>query len=176
MMKKDVYRSKFEAYPFLHDDSNDLRCDFEIFTDELSSRIGLLRGLVKDNKLKEELLKICELVYHMNPSLRTFVSLTQEELLWLEERTTELYEQVKDRCELFVLTQGCESACQAHILRSNFKALVRLLYRYNYAGGEVEDILYDFANLLSQYFFFLALKLNEINSVDEVEYKSRNYK
>lgn len=175
-MKKDVYRSKFEAYPFLHDDGNDLRCDFEIFTDELSSRIGLLHSLVDDGNLKTELLTICELVYHINPSLRTFVSVTEEELTWLEERTTVLYEQVKSRCDLFVLTQGCESACQAHILRSNFKALVRLLYRYNYNGNKVEDILYDFANLLSQYFFYLALRLNEINGVDEVAYKSRNYK
>lgn len=175
-MKKEVYRSKFEAYPFLHDESKDLRCDFEILTDELSSKIGLLRSIVDDNQLKEELLKICELVYHINPSLRTFVSVSKEELSWLEDRTTVLYEMVKDRCQLFVLTQGCESACQAHILRSNFKGLVRLLYRYNYQGNKVEEILYDFSNLLSQYFFFLALRLNDLNGVEEVEYKSRNYK
>lgn len=175
-MKNNVYRSKFEAYPFLSDGADDLRCDFEIFTDELSSKIGLLRSIVNNNYIQEELLSICELVYHINPSLRTFVSVTQEELSWLEDRTKSLYDQVKDRRELFVLTQGCESACQAHILRSNFKALVRLLYRYDHAGNKVEDILYDFANLLSQYFFFLSLKLNEINSIEEIEYKSRNYK
>lgn len=175
-MKKDVYRSKFEAYPFLHDNSEDLRCDFEIITDELSSKVGLLRSIVEDIQLKEELLKICEIVYHINPSLRTFVSVTEEELSWLEERTTVLYEKVKNRCDLFVLTQGCESACQSHILRSNFKGLVRLLYRYDYQGNKVENILYDFTNLLSQYFFFLALRLNELNGVEEVEYKSRNYK
>lgn len=175
-MKKNVYKSKFEAYPFLNDHSQDLRCDFEILTDELSSKIGLLRSLVDDGELKDELLRICELVYHINPSLRTFISVTKEELSWLEERTTYLHEKVKDRLELFVLTQGCESACQAHVLRSNFKALVRMLYRYNYEGNKVEDILYDFANLLSQYFFFLALRLNEINGIEEIEYKSRNYK
>ena len=175
-MKKDVYRSKYEAYPFLHDESNDLRCDFEILTDELSSKIGLLRAIVDDENLKEELLKICELVYHINPSLRTFVSVTEEELSWLEERTTELYKKIKDRCELFVLTQGSESACKAHILRSNFKGLVRLLYRYQYSGNKVDNILFDFSNLLSQYFFFLALRLNDINGVDEIEYISRNYK
>ncbi|WFA08877.1 ATP--cob(I)alamin adenosyltransferase [Tissierella sp. Yu-01] len=175
-MKKEIYRSKFEAYPFLSDASDDLRCDFEIFTDEISSQIGLLRSKILDESLRSELLKICELVYHMNPSLRTFVSVTEEELKWLEDCTNRLFEEVKERCEKFVLNQGCESACQAHILRTKFKALVRMLYRYNYGEHEVPNILFDFANLLSGYFFNLALKLNQINNVDEIEFLSRNYK
>ena len=51
-----------------------------------------------------------------------------------------------------------------------------MLYRYNYRGNEVPDILFDFANLFSGYFFNLALKLNAINEIDEVEFVSRNYK
>ena len=175
-MKNDIYRSKYEAYPFLSDKSDDLRCDFEIFTDEISSTIGLLGAKIEDEALKNELLKICELVYHINPSLRTFVSVTEEELLWLENCTNRIHSEVKLRCEKFVLNQGSESACIAHILRTKFKALVRMLYRYNYNGNEVPNILFDFANLLSGYFFNLALKLNQINEIEEVEFESRNYK
>ncbi|MCU9807626.1 hypothetical protein LEQ06_05255 [Paraclostridium sp. AKS46] len=68
--------SKYLAYPFLYDKSDDLRCDYEIFTDEISSTIGLLRAFIVDENLKKELSEINELVYHMNASLRTFVSLT----------------------------------------------------------------------------------------------------
>lgn len=175
-MKKNIYRSKFEAYPFLSDDENDLKCDFEIFTDEISSHIGLLRSLIKDEELKEELLLICELVYHINPSLRTFVSVTAEELKWLENRTLQLKEMTKGRCEKFVLNQGCESACHAHLIRTKFKALVRMLYKHIQRGNDVADILIDFTNLLSGYFFYFALLMNEINNTDEIEFKSRNYK
>lgn len=175
-MENKVYRSKYEAYPFLSDAPDDLRCDFEIFTDEIASHIGLLISLVEDESIKKELLVICELVYHINPSLRTFVSITEDELKWLEERVNILYNDVKGRCEKFVLTQGCESAAHSHILRTKFKAVVRMLYRYYYFGNEVPDILFDFTNLLSGYFFNLALKLNELNGVDEIEYISRNYK
>ena len=171
-----VYRSKFEAYPFLSDKTEDLRCDFEILTDEIASQVGLLRSLIKDNLLRDELLTICSLVYNINPSLRTFVSVTQEELDWLEDTTLRIQDEVKGKCDKFVLTQGCESACHAHIIRSKFKALVRMIYRYMYEGNEVPNILIDFANLLSGYFFLLALRLNDINNVDEVEYISRNYK
>ena len=63
---------KYIAYPFLYDDPSDLKCDFEILTDELASMIGLLRAFVNQNYLGDELEKINELVYHLNPSLRTF--------------------------------------------------------------------------------------------------------
>lgn len=175
-MERIIYRSEYEAYPFLSDDSEDLRCDFEILTDEITSHVGLLRSLVKDENLKKELLKIGELVYHINPSLRTFVSVTEEEFNWLLACTNRIHNEVKGRCEKFVLPQGCESASHAHILRAKFKALVRMLYRYNYAGNEVPNVLFDFANLLSGYFFNLALKLNDLEGIDEIEYISRNYK
>ena len=175
-MKDKVYKSKFEAYPFLCDPANDLKCDFEIFTDEIASHIGLLRSLITDDDIREELLTIAEIVYHMNPSLRTFVSVTEDELKYLEECTNRLKDEVKDRCDKFVLPIGCESAVHAHILRAKSKALVRMLYRYSELGNEVLDILFDFSNLLSGYFFNLALKLNKLNDIDEIEFKSRNYK
>lgn len=112
-----LYRSPYEAYPFLCDAGEDLRCDFELLTDEMASRTGLLRAQVKDEALKAELLWVCELIYHMNPTLRTRLTVTEEEC-------------------------------------------ARLL---------------DLANLLSGYFFYLALHLNEAEGVEEVPYVSRNY-
>lgn len=70
---------------------------------------------------------------------------------------------------------GCEAACTAHLLRVQGKQLVRLLYRHCEQGHTVPPMLFDLANLLSGYFFFLALKLNELEGVDEVPYVSRNY-
>ena len=43
-------------------------------------------------------------------------------------------------------------------------------------GHDVPDRLLDLANLLSGYFFYLALKLNALAGVDEIPYTSRNYK
>ena len=74
-----------------------------------------------------------------------------------------------------MLTQGCEAACTAHLLRVQGKQLVRLIYRWVEKGHEVPDRLLDLANLLSGYFFYLALHLNEAEGVEEVPYVSRNY-
>lgn len=73
------YRSPYEAYPFLSDADDDLRCDFELVTDELASGAGLLRSQVTNQNLAEELLWICELIYHINPTLRTSLTVTKEE-------------------------------------------------------------------------------------------------
>ncbi|MFI3116113.1 MAG: ATP--cob(I)alamin adenosyltransferase [Clostridia bacterium] len=173
---KNLYRSPYEAYPFLCDDSNDLRCDFELLTDEIASQIGYLSSLTSDLSIKKDLLFLCELVYHLNPSLRTSFTITDTEISYLIEIATKLKNETASRCKLFVLPQGSTPCCLSHILRVKSKCLVRLLYRYNAQGNEVLDEIFDIANLLSGYFFYLALKLNELENTKEIEYISRNYK
>lgn len=169
-----LYRSPYEAYPFLADADDDLRCDFEILTDRMSSMIGLLVSLCPQRQT--ELLKIDELMYHANPTLRTFMSITQAEIDWLNERTEALQKETEGLCERFVLPAGTPRACVAHILRTDGKKLVRMLYRYAQRGGKVENALMDFANLVSGYFFLLALWLNHEDGFEEIPFESRNYR
>lgn len=169
------YRSPYEAYPFLSDPSEDLGCDFEIMTDRLASMTGLLASLCKEEE-KEELLKIDEMIYHLNPSLRTFFSLEKEEIDFLLKRVGELESQNEHLYDKFVLPAGSTRGALAHVLRADSKALVRLLYRYEEKGHKVEAAIFDFTNLLSGYFFHLAMKFNSLDGVGEINYISRNYK
>ncbi len=170
-----MYRSPYEAYPFLCDDDADLRCDFELLTDEMASATGLLRAQVADEALREELLWLCELLYHFNPTLRTRLTVTNAERARLAAAEERLRAQAAGRCARFVLTQGCAAACTAHLLRVRAKCLVRLLYRCLQRGGHVPDAALDIANLLSGYYFALALTLNAMAGVEEIPYVSRNY-
>ncbi len=168
-----TYHSPYEAYPFLSDADGDLRCDFEILTDRMASTVGLLASLCPERR--EELLKLDELIYHANPTLRTFMSLRADEIDWLKARVDALHAQTKGLCERFVLPAGTPRACVAHILRTDGKRLVRMLYRYAQRGGQVEEALFDFVNLVSGYFFLLALQLNHADGFEEVPFVSRNY-
>ncbi len=174
-MKMKTYRSPYEAYPFLSDEANDLRCDFELLTDEIASQIGLLRSKVKDLNLKDELLWLDELVYHINPSLRTSLKITKQEEEKLKKITQDLKNNYSSQVSKFVIPQGSENAMLAHLLRVQFKKLVRLIYRYLDQGNEVSPRLIDIANILSGYFFYLALKLNDDEGIKEIEFNSRNY-
>ncbi|MCM1268775.1 MAG: ATP--cob(I)alamin adenosyltransferase [Bacteroidales bacterium] len=169
-----LYRSPYEAYPFLCDADDDLRCDFELLTDELASGTGLLRSQVAERNLQEELVWICELIYHINPTLRTSLTVTEEETKRLAAMVDRM--QAESTVHGFVLPCGCESACTAHLLRVRAKCLVRLLYRCLHRGHEVPERLLDLCNLLSGYFFLLALKLNALEGVEERGYRSRNYR
>ena len=172
---ENIYRSPDEAYPFLADDPKDLRCDFELLTDELASLTGLLAAKVEEPALKEELLWLDEMIYHANPTLRTSFSIKPEEVKALSERTKLLMRESAGTVNRFVLPQGCETAALAHVLRVKSKELVRLLYRHIYQGHETPEELIDFCNLMSGYFFGLALKLNRSARVEEKDFVSRNY-
>jgi cob(I)alamin adenosyltransferase len=178
--------SKYLAYCFLYDDAADLRCDFEILTDEISSMIGLLRSLLDDadraadSELANVLCKINELMYHINPSLRTETFVTAEELEWLLQKTTILQNSVaetppKGNAFTFYIPQGCTQAAYSHLIRSKCKVLVRLLSRHHQQGNAVSQILFDFCNLYSGYFYFLALWFNKNHGEKECPFISRAY-
>jgi len=178
--------SKYLAYTFLYDNDADLKCDFEILTDEISSMIGLLRSLldetdkVADPEMEEDLCKINELMYHINPSLRTTITVNAEELEWLYRRTSELQKAVGQRpssgkTQAFFVPQGCTQAAYSHVIRNRCKALVRLLSRYQQQGNNVDEILFDFVNLYSGYFYFLSLWFNKNHDVKERAFISRVY-
>jgi cob(I)alamin adenosyltransferase len=178
--------SKYLAYSFLYDDAADLKCDFELLTDEISSMIGLLRSLLDEKDraaqadLAEDLAGLNELMYHINPSLRTKVTVTEEELEWLHQKTTALQAAVQEGLPqksglTFLIPQGCVQAAYSHVIRAKCKTLVRLLSRYRQQGNPVEEILFDFANLYSGYFYFLALRLNKNHGVEERAFVSRVY-
>lgn len=169
----NVYKSPYEAYPFLSDPIDDLRCDFEILTDRIASTAGLLAAQCPE--MRAEILQIETLIYHANPSLRTFFSITDAEINWLNARVEALNEQTRGLCSRFVLPAGTQRACTAHILRTDCKALVRMLYRWAHGGHRVENGLLDFANLISGYFFLLALWLNHLDGFEEIPFESRNY-
>lgn len=171
-----MYKSPYEAYPFLSDADDDLRCDFEIATDRLASQTGMLRACCPEDELQQELLVIEDLIYHFNPTLRTFFSLTEGEVQLVAQMIDALRAKTPTLDGPFVLPSGSYRASLAHVLRTDAKALVRLIYRHLQRGGTLVDQGVDFANLLSGYFFHLALYLNHLDGVTEIPYTSRNYK
>ncbi|MCR4669487.1 MAG: ATP--cob(I)alamin adenosyltransferase, partial [Clostridia bacterium] len=66
-------------------------------------------------------------------------------------------------------------ACEAHVLRVDAKGLVRMLYRAREGGLEFSDRVIDFASIVADYFFMLALWLNKEDGVPEIPFESRNY-
>lgn len=165
---------EYLSYPFLYEEKKIV--DFELLTDEIASYLALAVSFTEDKELKKELIKITELVYHLNPCVRSKTKLEGFELAWLFSRY-ERYEYVtKERESLFVLPYGTTLASTFHILRTKSKNLVRLLHHITKEGTWVDDSLFDFTNVLANYFFVVAMYANKLEEVEELPFVSRVYK
>lgn len=167
------YISPYEAYPFLSESGLSIFCDFELKTDKLASLTGVLISLLDESDLKNELISVCELIYHVNPALRTGLKIADEEIGYLKNRVASLSKEFGDVG--FVLPIGTTAASVAHVLRVKAKEIVRLLHIGEQTEQSVNPKIFDIINLLSAYFFFIALKLNKDSGVEERKFVSRNY-
>ena len=173
MNPSGICRSKYEACHLMCEKDGDITCDFAILTDEAASMTGLLRSLISEEELREELRFVCDIIYNLSPSFRTGIVLTEEERQKLEKITARHKESAGREIKGIVLPMGSQSSALSHVLRVKCKALVRLLCRHNRAGKQVDSLLYDFTNLLSGYFYHLAFKLNSLAGIEEIQFTAR---
>ena len=162
------------SYPFLYD--SDKLCDYEILTDELTSLLGMSASFANNHReLKNELYKIADIAYHSNGSVRGKLAVSYEDVDWLYTRYTYYKELTEDRETLFVLPAGGNLASSLHVCRCKAKAVVRMLYKLDVEGHKVPEVLFDFANVLANYCFVVAMFANKIDKIKEIPYESKSY-
>lgn len=159
--------SKYEAYPYLSERSR--VCDYEVMTDKYASEIGIMFSKVVEED-KDTVRSICELVYHMNPSVRNNNAITDEDIKKLEKYMEEYNTYVPKH---FVLPlDDSEVSCKFQVLRAKAKEIIRLMYLLKYEGYDVDRKLFDSMNIISQIFFGMAMKY----TVSITKFISRTYK
>lgn len=161
----EFYHSPFEADRRLTADPEDLRADFELLCDELSTLTGVLAGQAVG--YRSQVLEVSRMIVEASSTLRTEWRISPTRLGWLHEQQQELAEISDIRRP--VLPQGSIAAGTAHLARVRAKEMVRLLYRCLDQGHAVPPPLIDFANLLISYYYYLAMALNRMSGVEEIE-------
>lgn len=159
------------AYSYLKEDS--LMCDYEIQTDLMASDTALAAHWVKHIE-QATWLHLTELIYHCNGSIRGRMAITQADFEWLMA----VYDAAHDAVgtiDYFVVPYGSQGTCWLHHLRVLAKSCVRLAYKIEKEGIEVETLLLDFLNLLSNTYFMLALLENKKEAVQELRFVSKSY-
>ena len=164
---------EYLSYPFLYENKNIV--DFELLTDEIASYLALAMSVCEEETLRNELQKIAILVYHLNPCIRKHSRLEKDEIAWLFSRYNYYDDKTKIRPTLFVLPAGTTLASVLHILRCKSKQLVRVLHHIYESKIEFDDSIFDFTNVLANYFFVVALHVNKLEGVEEIPFTSRVY-
>ena len=170
MPKKDM---RFLCYPFMREES--CMVDFEIRTDSLAARIGLAASLTESySEVYADLMHLVKMAYHLNGSVRGRLAITEEDLQWLSEIYDSYLAEVRDRTEGFVLPQGCQAAAVLHTCRSEAKKSVRALHKVS-LEKDVPEILFDYANLLANVLFVMAVYMNKKQQIEEIPFVSKSY-
>jgi cob(I)alamin adenosyltransferase len=149
-------------------------CDYEIATDALSSQIGMAHALLPmESPLRPVLLRLLELVYHMNGSLRGKNAIGEMEVAWIRQLDTG--DPTVRGKGVFVLPQGCPAAAAMHVARCQAKVVVRMLGKLRKQGVDVPPEILSFANHTANVLFRLAEKSNAAEQIAEVVFETRSY-
>ncbi|WP_375056311.1 ATP--cob(I)alamin adenosyltransferase [Zobellella sp. DQSA1] len=163
------------CYPFIYEQQP--LCDYEIATDELCSRVGLVLALLPEAlaRVEADLDWLQPRIYHLNGSVRGRNGIFETDLDGLKERYDWYREQVADRVSGFVLPRGSRLVAELHLCRCGAKKVVRHLVQLEQAGLGYENTLPRFANLLANFFFVLTVFIKQEQGEEEVPYISINY-
>lgn len=162
------------CYPFIYEDSP--ICDFEIASDELCSRIGLVLTYELDDLSRDILARVQPNVYHLNGSVRGKIAIDEQSLSELYDDYNCLRDKLDGGFKGFVLPGGHPISAELHLCRTQAKKVVRALVAIEHSGKKSPaPILFRYANLLANVMYALASYSNHIRQVTETEFVSRSY-
>lgn len=170
MAKKDF---RFLCYPYMRESASTV--DFEIRTDSLTTQMGLAASFTKEiPEVYSDLMELLPMAYHLNGSARGKVAITEDDLNRLSDIYDYYVAEVKESIETFVLPQGSTAACILHTCRSEAKKSVRALHKVS-TEKDVPSILFDYAHLLANVLFVMAVYVNKQLGIEEVPFISKSY-
>ena len=145
---------------------NDLRINAYGTVDELNAHVGMLRDLVDNNELKDNLLEIQDRLFTAGSLLAVGEKGTKMKLPELHKADIECLESWIDKMDTylppmrtFVLPGGHVTVSTCHIVRTVCRRAERLIVELS---NQLEDaeVIVAYFNRLSDYFFTLSRKLS----------------
>lgn len=158
----------------------DVRLEAYGTVDELNSHIGLLDAYVTDETIDAVLTRIQSDLFIVGTHLATDQSQTplypsailpEGEIEYIEKEIDKILAELPEKLG-FVLPGGSISASQAHVCRTVSRRAERCVIRLSQEATVGKEIL-QFLNRLSDYFFVLAKKLNNIEGKSEKTWQDR---
>ena len=149
--------------------------------DELNSSIGLCRDLLDDEACRKLLLEVQDRLFTIGSSLACdpikepkmrIPDLKDGDVLLLENEIDRLNETLAPM-KSFLLPGGHPTISQIHITRCVCRRAERCCVRLELESLEVEPIIIQYLNRLSDYLFILSRYTGKILDVPEIPWKPR---
>lgn len=142
--------------------------------DELNSYMGLLRDLIQNEELEEQILEIQDRLFtigsHLasdpNNSVMKLPEITTDDVELLEKWIDKLFEEFEP-LRMFVLPGGHPVVSHCHIARCVCRRAERVCVDLNQTE-EVEPIIIKYLNRLSDYIYTLSRKqAKDLNAIEK---------
>ena len=157
----------------------DLRIDTYGTVDELNSYIGLLRDQEVNRKRKDFLVEVQDRLFTIGSILATEPGNTKVKIPHLLPADIEVLEKEIDAMDaalppmrFFVLPGGHSSVSFCHIARTVCRRTERLVIALN-ASEEIDALVIQYLNRLSDYLFMLSRMMTQELQVEETPWKPR---
>ena len=149
--------------------------------DELNSHIGLCRDLLGDEQSRKTLIEIQDRLFTIGSSLACDpIKEPKMRIPDLKDSDTILLEKEMDRMDeslapmkFFILPGGHPVVSQLHIARCVCRRAERCCVRLELESLEVEPIIIQYLNRLSDYLFVLGRYAGVLLKVEEIAWKAR---
>ena len=147
--------------------------------DELMAHTSMLRDLLEEKSLREDLLTILDiqmatasvLAADVDFSPLDFPVVGEEQVSFLEERIDEMDASLEPLTS-FLIPGGHPAVSQAHIARTVCRRCERTILKLGQDVNIQEDVL-RFYNRLSDYFFVLSRKIAELKGIHQEAWKTK---
>jgi cob(I)alamin adenosyltransferase len=157
----------------------DLRINTYGTIDELNSYMGLLRDQEVNHKRKDILVEIQDRLFTIGSILATEPGNTKVKIPLLAESDIHFLEKEIDQMDaelppmkFFVLPGGHMSVSFGHVARTVCRRAERLVIELN-AQEEIEPLVIQYLNRLSDYLFMLCRKMTSELGAEETPWKPR---
>jgi cob(I)alamin adenosyltransferase len=154
---------------------SDLQIEAYGTVDELNSNIGLVRDLVTDQGVKAVLIKIQNKLFTIGAHLANdqkkekikLPKLSIEDIEVLEKSIDQMEEELEPLTK-FILPGGHPTVSHTHISRSICRRAERCVIRFNDISENVNPLIIQYLNRLSDHLFVLARKLTSDLDAEEI--------
>lgn len=145
--------------------------------DELMAHTALLRDMINDIKIKEELLFILERLMSAASVIAADGSNLPENMPSIVDRDITRLEKSIDKMDSelpkltsFILPGGDISSSQAHVARTVCRRTERLIVKLT-ENEPINELIIKFFNRLSDFYFLLSRELAKNSGISEIPWK-----
>lgn len=135
--------------------------------DELNAHVGLLVSQLTPSDLDAQLEQIQRNLFQIGFAISASTELTEHDVQMLESQIDAMTSALEPQTS-FIIPGGCQKAAQAHVCRTVARRAERVMVALS-EQHDVNPVVMQYVNRLSDYFFVVARKLNHQENIADVK-------